>query len=143
MALSGSSAGYFSVCPPAKISLSLNGKTSGVVTQGVAQNLITSVTDTNGNAITGLSLDYQSINPIDVSATVTGSVTASFPGSSSIYAVCQPATCNPAPINVLGVNGTGLPISSNPVNVTVPGVASGFVWYGAPGKSQYFVRLSC
>ena len=139
VALSGSSAGYFSVCPPAKISLSLNGKDSGVVTQGVAQNLITSVTDTKGNAITGLSLDYQSINPIDVSATVTGSVTASFPGSSSIYAVCQPAVCNPAPINVLGVNGTGLPISSNPVNVTVPGVASGFVWYGAPGKSQYFV----
>ncbi len=141
VALSGSSAGYFSVCPPAKISLSLNGSTSGVVTQGVAQNLVTSVTDTNGHPITGLSLTYQSINPIDVSATASGSITASYPGSSSIYAVCQPATCNPAPINVVGINGTGLPISSNAVNVTVPGVASSFIWYGAPGKSQYFVPV--
>jgi trimeric autotransporter adhesin len=141
VALSGSSAGYFSVCPPAKISLTLNGSTNAVVTQGVAQNLVTTVTDTNGNPITGLTLDYQSINPLDVSATVTGSVNASFPGSSSIYALCQPAACNSAPINVVGVNGTGLPISSNPVNVTVPGVASTFVWYGAPGKSQYFVPV--
>ena len=139
VALSGSSAGYFSVCPPAKISLTLNGSTSGTVTQGVPQNLVTTVTDTNGNTITGLSLNYQSTNPIDISASSVGTVNASFPGSSSLYAVCQPATCNPAPINQVGVNGTGLSISSNPVDITVPGVASTLAWYAAPGQSQYFV----
>src|SRR5208282_567508 len=47
---SGSSAGYFSTCPPKAISLTLsNGNTSGTITQGVEQNLVTTVTDTNGN----------------------------------------------------------------------------------------------
>jgi hypothetical protein len=136
---SGSSAGYFSTCPPSQISVTLNGKDSGVVTQGVTQNLVTNVTDTFGKPITGLTLDYQSTNPIDVSAGGSGSITPSFPGSASLYAVCQPPTCNPAPINKVGVQGTGLSISSNPVNITVPGTASSFVWYGAPGQSQYFV----
>jgi hypothetical protein len=138
---SGSSAGYFSTCPPASISVTLNGKTSGTVTQGVPQNLVTNVIDTNGNTITGLTLDYQSTNPIDISSGLGGSVTTSFPGSATLYAVCQPSTCNPAPINQVGVNGNGLSISSNPVSVTVPGTASSYVWFGAPGKSQYFVPL--
>ncbi len=138
---SGSSAGYFSTCPPQSITLSLNGNTTGTVTQGVTQNLVTTVTDTNGKAITGLTLDYQSTNPQDLTAAATGAVSANFPGSASVYAICQPANCNPAPINVFGANGTGLSISSNPVDLTVPGTASSFVWYGAPGKSQYFVPV--
>ncbi|HKF48358.1 MAG TPA: hypothetical protein VKB38_13435 [Terracidiphilus sp.] len=141
LALSGSSAGYFSTCPPASIKLTLNGATSGTVTQGVTQNLVTTVIDTNGNPITGLTLDYQSTNPLNVSASGTGAINASFPGSGALYAVCQPSTCNPAPINQLGVNGTGLSISSNAVDVTVPGTASSFVWLAAPGKSQYFVPI--
>lgn len=141
VALSGSSAGYFSVCPPAKISLSLNGSTSGTVTQGTPQNLVTSVIDTNGNPITGLSLDYQSTNPIDVNSSSTGSISALFPGSGALYAVCQPSTCNPAPINQLGLYSTGLPISSNAVDISVTGTASAFAWYAAPGKSQYFVPV--
>jgi hypothetical protein len=138
---SGSSAGYFSTCPPKSISLTLNGNTSGTVTEGVTQNLVTAVTDTNGLPITGLTLDYQSTNPLDLTASTAGAVAANFPGSASVYAICQPATCNPAPINVFGTNGTGLSISSNPVDLTVPGTASAFVWYGAPGKSQYFVPV--
>ena len=139
---SGSSAGYFSSCPPASISLTLNGNSSGgAVTQGVQQNLVTKVLDTQGNPITGLTLDYQSTNPMNVSATSTGAVLANFPGAASVYAVCQPGTCNPAPINQVGVNGTGLSIASNPVDLTVPGTASSFVWYGAPGQSQYFVPV--
>ncbi len=138
---SGSSAGYFSTCPPKSISLTLNGNTTGTVTEGVTQNLVTTVYDTNGHTITGLTLDYQSTNPLDLTASTTGAVAANFPGSASVYAICQPATCNPAPINVFGVNGTGLSISSNPVDLTVPGTASAFVWYGAPGKSQYFVPV--
>jgi trimeric autotransporter adhesin len=138
---SGSSAGYFSTCPPASISVTLNGKTSATVTQGVTQNMVTTVLDTNDKPITGLTLDYQSTNPLNVSATSSGSVNATFPGSAALYAVCQPGTCNPAPINQIGVNGTGLSISSNPVEVTVPGTASAYVWYGAPGQSQYFVPV--
>jgi len=139
---SGSSAGYFSTCPPASIKTTLsNGNTSGTITQGVQQNLTTSVLDTNGNPITGLTLDYQSTNPIDITAGTTGAITSRFPGQASITAICQPQTCNPAPINELGLNGTGLSISSNAVNVTTPGTASNFVWFGAPGDSQYFVPI--
>ena len=142
IAQSSSSAGYFSTCPPASINVALaNGSTKGVVTQGVQQNLTTTVTDTQGNPITGLSLTYQSTNPIDITASGTGSITPSFPGVASVNAICEPATCNPAPINELGLNGTGLSISSNPVNIIVPGTTSDFAWFAAPGQSQYFSSI--
>ena len=70
-----------------------------------------------------------------------GSITASYPGVATVTAICQPPTCNPAPINELGLNGTGLSISSNPVNIIVPGTTSDFVWFGAPGQSQYFSSI--
>jgi trimeric autotransporter adhesin len=139
---SGSSAGYFSTCPPASISVTLaNGTTSGAIAQGVPQNLTTTVYDTNGQQITGLTLSYQSTNPIDITAGSNGAITTSFPGTASVNAVCQPAICNPAPINEIGLNGTGLPISSNPVTITVPGTASDFAWFASPGQSQYFVPV--
>jgi hypothetical protein len=142
---SGSSAGYFSTCPPKSISVTLNGGTGAAtpitVTKGVTQNMTTTVIDTNGNSISGLTLDYQSTDPIDISAGSTGAVTASYPGQASVYAICQPPSCNPTPINQVGVYGTGLPISSNPVNVVTPGTASDFVWFSAPGQSQYFVPV--
>jgi hypothetical protein len=142
IAQGASSAGYFSVCPPKSISVTLaNGGTVGTITQGVQQNLTTTVIDTQGNPITGLTLDYQSTDPIDISVSGTGAVTTSFPGVASMYAICQPGTCNPAPINVTGANGTGLSISSNPVKITVPGTASDYVWFASPGQSQYFVPL--
>jgi hypothetical protein len=134
-----SAAGFFSVCPPASISVTLaNGSTAGTITQGVQQNLTTTIIDTNGNSITGLSLDYQSTDPIDISAGAGGGISATFPGIASIYAICQPSSCNPSPINQIGLYGTGLPISSNPVTVTTPGTASDLVWFGSPGQSQYF-----
>ncbi len=141
VAQSGSSAGYFSTCPPKSISVTLNGSTNTTVTQGVQQNLTTKVTDTNGNTITGLTLDYQSTNPMNISASSTGGVTASFPGAATVYAICQPGVCNPAPINQVGLFGTGLSISSNPVDLTTPGTASAYMWFSAPGKSQYFVPV--
>lgn len=140
---SGSSAGYFSTCSPKSISVTLaNGNTTGTVTQGVQQNLTTTVTDTAGNPITGLTLDYQSTNPLDITAGAGGAINAAFPGSASVYAICQPSTCNPSPINQVGAGGgSGLSISSNAVNITTPGTASAYVWYSAPGKSQYFVPI--
>jgi trimeric autotransporter adhesin len=137
---SGSSAGYFSTCPPQSIDVTLaNGATSGTITQGVQQNLTTTVTDTNGNAITGLTLAYQSTNPIDISASSGGAVSTHFPGVASITATCQPPTCNPSPINQIGLFGTGLPITSGPVTVTTPGTTSNYVYFASPGNSQYFV----
>jgi hypothetical protein len=138
----GSSAGYFSTCPPKSISLTLaNGNTSGTITPGVTQNLVTTVLDTNNNPITGMTLNYQSTDPIDISVSGSGAVTTNFPGLASVYAICQPATCNLAPINQIGTGGTGLPISSNPVSITTPGTATDYAWFSAPGQSQYFVSV--
>jgi hypothetical protein len=137
-----SAAGFFSVCPPASINVTLaNGATSGTITQGVQQDLTTTIIDTNGNSITGLSLDYQSTDPIDISVANGGGIFASFPGVASIYAICQPGTCNPTPINQIGLYGTGLPISSNPVTITTPGTASDLLWFSSPGQSQYFAPI--
>ena len=139
---SGSSAGYFSTCPPKSISLALaNNETSGTISQGETQNLVTTVIDTNGNPITGLTLDYQSTDPMDISVTTTGAITTSFPGVASVYAICQPNTCNPSPINEVGLYGTGLSVSSNSVTITTPGTTSDYVWFGAPGQSQYFESI--
>ncbi|MGA2888202.1 MAG: hypothetical protein ABSE51_09140 [Terracidiphilus sp.] len=139
---SGSSAGYFSTCPPQSISLTLeDDATSGTINQGVTQNLKTTTIDTNGNTITGLALTYQSTNPIDISAGSAGSITTNFPGVASIYALCQPPGCNPAPINEIGIYGTGLPIASNPVTITTQGTASDYVWFAAPGQSQYIIPV--
>ncbi len=142
IAQSASSAGYFSTCPPASIKTVLaNGSTSGIVPQGVTQNLTTTVLDTQGKPITGLNLTYQSTNPIDISATNAGAITASYPGVASVYAVCEPGSCNPVPINEFGLNGSGLSLSSNPISVIVPGTTSDFAWVGAPGQSQYFSSI--
>ena len=96
--------------------MTLNGATTGTVTQGVQQNLVTTVTDTNGNTITGLTLDYQSTNPLDITASTTGGITASFPGAASVYAICQPSRCNPrSNQSRWDCYGTGLSVSSNAV----------------------------
>jgi hypothetical protein len=142
LAGSGSSAGYFSTCPPASISITLaNGEKTGTITQGVTQNLSTTTIDTYGNPLTGLTLTYQSTDPIDIAASSSGAISTAFPGVASIYAVFEPPTCNPSPINETGIYGTGLPVSSNPVTVTTPGTASDYVWYAAPGQSQYVVPV--
>lgn len=139
---SGSSAGYFSTCPPQSISTTLaNGSTSGVVTQGVPQSLATTVLDTNGNPLTGLNLTYQSTNPIDITVGTAGAISTSFPGQATLTAICEPANCNQGPGNEYGYDGTGLPISSNPVSITTPGTTSDYVWFSAPGQSQYFSTI--
>jgi len=138
----GSSAGYFSTCPPASISLTFADGTTTPhsITKGVTQNLVTTVTDTKGNPITGMSLAYESTDPVDISVS-SGAITPSFPGEASIYAICQPGSCNPAPTNEFGWYGTGLPVASNAVKITTPGTASGYVWLSSPGQSQYFVPI--
>ncbi len=142
IAQSAGSAGYFSTCPPKSIKVTLpNNATSGVITQGDIENVTTTVIDTNNNPITGLSLAYQSTNPIEISSGGGGVISATYPGFASLYVVCDPPACNPAPVNEYGLNGTGLALASNPVNITVPGSTSDFVWFGAPGQSQYFSSI--
>jgi hypothetical protein len=159
LSTSGSSAGFFSTCPPKSISLTLsNGDPTGTINQGgVTQNLVTKVLDTNdspkgpcpptstnptgGCPLVGMTLTYQSTNPVDISVSGTGSITTSYPGVASVYALCEPPNCNPAPLYEDGLFGTGLPISSNPVTITTQGTASDYLWFGAPGQSQYIFPL--
>jgi hypothetical protein len=140
---SGSSAGYFSTCPPKSISLTLaNGEKTGTITKGVTQNLVTTILDTNNHPITGMTLTYQSTDSVDISVTGSGSVTTNYPGIASIYAVCEPNGCNPSPIYEAGLFGTGLPITSNAVTITTPGTDTDYLWFAAPGQSQYLFPVN-
>lgn len=135
-----SSAGYFYTCPPKSITLSANGGTNVAVTPNTPQPTTATVIDTNGNTITGVPLSFTSTDQRTIGVGGTGTITSTFPGSSSVYAVCAPPTCNPAPINQIGVNGNGTPIASNTLNVSSPGSASSFLWMASP-NSQYFTPL--
>ena len=140
-----SSAGYFSVCPPKSITLSVPGaqgtSAGNVVT--VNQNntipLIATVTDTNNNPITGLALEYVSTAPTTVPAGA-GTVTPAFAGSASISAICQPGACNPASYSQIGLFGNGKPITSNSVNFSAPGTNS-TVLYMASTQSELVVPI--
>ena len=136
----GSSAGFFSTCPPESIVLNVPpgaGK-SVTVNPGFTQPLAATVLDTNGQPITGLTLNYVSTTP----TTIPGgsSITPLFPGAASITAVCQPPACNPAPFNQIGLLGNGKPITSNEVQVTSPGRNSTDLFIGST-NSQYIVPV--
>jgi trimeric autotransporter adhesin len=141
---SGSAAGYFYTCPPVSIGLSITGgtTTNGVttITAGQPVNINALIKDTNGNPITGLSLDYASTEPQNFAVSGTGQVTANWPGFASINAICQPTTCNPSPIGQIGVFGTGTPVVSNTLKVTSPGKNSNFLWM-ASTQSQFFSSI--
>lgn len=139
---SGSAAGFFYTCPPATISLSLNGSSTGPVTvsAGTPQNISATVLDTRHNPITGLDLDFVSTEPENISVSPVGLVTATWPGDASISAICQPTTCNPAPLSQIGVFGTGTPVVSNTLRVTSPGTNSNLLWM-ASTQSQFFSSI--
>ena len=131
-------AGYFSTCPPASIVLqdpSSPSANSINVNVNTLQPLNTTVLDTQGNPITGLTLEFNSTTPQTIPATV-GSVTPLFPGSADITAVCQPATCNPSPFAQIGLYGNGKSITSNPITINTPGTSSTVLYMGST-SSQY------
>ncbi|HEY4050924.1 MAG TPA: hypothetical protein VGM27_29000 [Acidobacteriaceae bacterium] len=140
IANTGATSGYFYTCPPKSISLTVpvTGATTVNVTPNTPQPLTATVTDTNGQVITGLALAYVTTNPGSIAVSSAGSITASFPSTSAITAVCEPSTCNPAPINQIGAQGTGAPIVSNSVVATSPGQNSTFIWAANP-SSPFFV----
>lgn len=140
---SAQQAGFFSTCPPASIQLTAPGATTVPDGIGVSLNnlqpLTATVTDTKGNTITGLSLEFNSTTPQTIPA-ANGSVTPTFPGAATITAVCLPGTCNPSPFNQIGYNGNGQPLTSNGVTV-IAGGASGTVIYMASTQSQYVLPM--
>ncbi len=145
-----SSVGFFSTCPPQKIVLSIAGSTTAPtaplsVNQNTTQNLVAIVTDTNGNPITNLPLEFVSTSPITIPASGS-SITPTFPGSAAITALCQPTStsttggvgnCNPSAFNQIGLYGNGLPIASNPVQINAPGTSPSTILYIASTQSQY------
>jgi trimeric autotransporter adhesin len=139
---SGSAAGYFYTCPPASIALSINGNSTGPVniTAGSPQNITAVITDTKNNPLNGLQLDYAVTEPQEFTVSTLGQVSATWPGDSSINAICQPTTCNSSPIGQIGVFGTGLPIVSNTLKVTSPGRNSNYLWM-ASTQSQFFSAI--
>jgi trimeric autotransporter adhesin len=139
---SGSAAGYFYTCPPASIALAINRNSTGpiTITAGSPQTITASILDTKNNPLNGLQLDYAVTEPQEFSVSSVGLVTATWPGDSSINAICQPATCNPSPIGQIGVFGTGLPVVSNTLTVTSPGRNSNLLWM-ASTQSQFFSAI--
>lgn len=137
-----SAAGYFYTCPPTSIHLSIPGQTQSpiVVSPSSPQNISAVVTDKNGVSISGAALDYSSTQPQQVTVSNTGTITAAFPTTTAINAICQPGTCNPAPINKIGVFGTGLPVVSDELNVQSTGRSSTLLWMASP-NSQYFTPV--
>ncbi len=130
-------AGYFSTCPPASITLADPNSSSNSINVAIntLQPLTATVRDTNGNIITGLTLEYNSTTPQTIPAAV-GSVTPAYPGSANITAVCQPGSCNPSPFNQIGLFGNGKAITSNPITVNAAGTSSTVLYMGST-ESNY------
>ncbi len=129
-----SPAGYFFTCPAKSIQLTVGttNQTSVTVNTSNTQPLTTTILDTQGNPITGLSLLYSSNDPIDIPVNNSGAVTPAFPGDAAIVAKCLPSVCNPAPQNEIANLSTGLPISSNPVQVHTPGPSLNLLYMASP-----------
>jgi hypothetical protein len=141
---SGSSAGFFSTCPPVDIALSYPGSPAGttniIVNPNNTQPITATATDANGTPMTGLALEYVSTTPITIPASSNGTVTPVFPGEAAISAICQPPSCNPAPQSALGLFGNGKPVASKALTVTTPGTNSTDLFI-ASTDSQYVVGV--
>ena len=141
----GSSAGFFSTCPPVSITLTTpNGggvpSNSAIVNPNNVQPITSVALDKNQTILTGLSLTFESTTPTTLPAASAASVTPIFPGAGAITAICQPPTCNPSPFNQIGLFGNGKAITSNPVLITSPGTNSTNL-YIASTNSFYLVPV--
>jgi len=129
-----STAGYFFTCPAKSISLTVGttGEKKVTVNTNNIQPLTTTILDTQNNPISGLQLLYSSNDPINIPVSNTGSVTPAYPSDAAIVAQCLPSVCNPAPQNQIGNLSTGLPISSNPVDIHTPGPSQALLYMASP-----------
>ncbi len=148
-----STAGFFSTCAPASITLAQVGSSTAptgpiTVDQNVAQALSATVIDTAGNPITNITLEYESTTPQTIPSG-SATITPLYPGAATITAICQPPTCNSAPLNEIGLAlpastatagppvGNGTTITSNPVLVNAIGSGVNTVLYIGSTQSQY------
>jgi hypothetical protein len=140
LANAASSAGIFSTCPPASITLSAAGVTGNpvVVGENNQQSLVATAVDTKGVTLNGLSLEFESTSPSTIGASQT--LKPTYAGTAAITAVCQPPNCNPAAYNQIGLFGNGKPVTSNAINVTTPG-ANSTVLYMASTQSTSVVQV--
>ncbi len=136
--------GFISTCPPASIVLTAvgaNAVSTGSSTSSLIiglnqpQAFTATVLDTKGLPLNGTALQFNSTLPINF-PTGSGTVTALFPGSATITAICQPGSCNPAPFSQIGYLGNGKPITSNGITVTAAGTVSTVLYMGST-SSQY------
>jgi len=134
---SASTAGYYSTCPPANIALSAPGQSGSSINVSLnnAQPFTATVTDTAGNPITGVNLEYNSTSQQTI-PTSANSVTPVYPGTATITAVCAPGSCNPSPYSQLNYNGNGTALTSNGITVTAVGISSTVLYIGST-TSQY------
>jgi hypothetical protein len=88
-----STAGFFNTCPPASIVLGVPNSTTAPtapvsVNQNTAQPFTATVTDTAGQPITNITLQYISTSPTTI-PTSGASVTPTYPGAAAITAICE------------------------------------------------------
>lgn len=140
LANAGSSAGFFSTCPPVSIDLSAPGFPSGnpTINPNNPLPLNAVVKDKNQTVLTGLTLEFVSTTPTTIPGNST--ITPLFPGAAGITAICQPPACNPSPFNQIGLFGNGTPVLSNNLKVTAPGKNSTVLYIGST-NSQYIVPV--
>ncbi len=143
----GSTAGFFSTCPPQTITLTAPGTTVGAggvplvtVNQNNTLPITAVITDINGAQLTGLALTYVSTTPTTLPSGGAGVASPIFPGSGSITAICQPPTCNPSAINAIGQFGNGKAVISNNIVVNTPG-SNSTILYTASTHSLYLVSV--
>ena len=140
-----STAGFFSTCPPQTIVLSVPPSTTVPtapvsVNQNTTQPLVATVTDTQGNPITNLQLEYVSTSPTTIPAG-SNSIIPIYPGAAAITAICQPPLCNSSPFNEIGLFGNGSPVTSNPVQIQATGTNFSTVLYIGSTNSQYLLPV--
>lgn len=140
-----STAGFFSTCPPKTIVLSVPPATTAPtapisVNQNTTQPLVATVTDTQGNAITNVQLEYVSTSPTTIPAG-SNSIVPTYPSAAAITAICQPPTCNSSPFNEIGLFGNGTPVTSNPVQIAATGTNFSTVLYIGSTQSQYLLPV--
>jgi hypothetical protein len=141
------SAGFFSTCPPQSIALAINGQSGNSATIPLNNTLplTATVLDTNNNAITGLTLEFNSTAPQTIPGGA-GQVTPIYPGTANITAVCQPNSCNASGFSQIGIYGNGKPITSNPVTINATGQSSTVLYAGSlqtatSAGSQYLYAI--
>ncbi len=150
----------FVACPVASIQLAAKdtGKTSFAFHKGDSSTLQTTVVDTQGNPINGLSLTFTSSQPTVVRATASNVVNASIAalsaGASTVMASCTPTQCNNAPRGIITTPsgettaqalGFGYPIYSNLVTATVAGSTTTAIYVAGDqypdGHSNHQLRI--